>query len=242
MVGPVKLEFTKHMANEALVAAVLFVAVMAAVRRVLVDHGVERAPRGGLANAVEAMVMFVRDELVVPMGGHHVAHYTPIFLTYFFFILACNLAGLVPAAGTATGNATIALLLGSSVLVLLTGLGMVHQGPVAYFLHLVPAGTPWALWPLMLVLELVGSVIKCFVLSVRLFANMIAGHLVVGNILSLGVIGGKLATGLAVGMIFIAVPLAIGVAVLEVLVCLIQAYVFTMLAIMFVGAAVHPEH
>ena len=100
------------------------------------------------------------------------------------------------------------------------------------------------MWPLMFFLELIGPIIKCFVLCVRLFANMIAGHLVISNVLALGVIGKKamMPVGLAAISLAVGVPLAVGISGLEVLVCFIQAYVFTMLAVMFVGAAIHPEH
>lgn len=241
-IGPMKLEFTKHMAGMTLVALLLFLVVTAVARRVLHSLHKDRAPEGPLANMVESLVVFVRDELVVPIGGHHLEHYTPLFLTYFFFILTCNLMGMIPEFGGVTGNWTVTLFLGVSIWFTLTILGMVHQGPLHYFLHMVPPGTPGPMWPLMFILEFLGPIIKCFVLCVRLFANMIAGHLVISNILALGTIGGKLATGLAVSMIFIGVPLALGISMLEILVCFIQAYVFTMLSIIFVGAAVHPEH
>jgi len=242
--GPVKLEFTKQMLGVTVVAVVLGAALLLAGRRVLATVRAGRAPRGPLANLVEALLVFVRDELVTPMGGAHVAPYTPVFLTYFFFILSCNLSGLIPGFGGPTSSIAVTAALGGSVFVLLTFLGMWRQGPLKYFLHMVPPGTPWPMWPLMFVLEFVGPIIKCFVLCVRLFANMIAGHLVVSNILSLGVIGkgAMMPTGLAALSLAVGIPLVVGISLLEILVCLIQAYVFTMLAIVFVGAAVHPEH
>lgn len=241
-VGPVKLEFTKHMAGVTFVALIMFLVITAVARRVVHSMHKDRATEGVLGNMVEALVMFVRDELVKPIGGHHLEPYTPLFLTYFFFILSCNLAGMIPEFGGTTGNTAVTVCLGGSVWLILTLLGMYKQGPVHYFMHLVPPGTPLPMWPLMFLLEFLGPIIKCFVLCVRLFANMIAGHLVISNILALGAVGGKLASGMAVAMIFVGVPLALGISMLEVLVCFIQAYVFTMLSIIFVGAAVHPEH
>ncbi|MCY3024240.1 MAG: F0F1 ATP synthase subunit A [Planctomycetota bacterium] len=213
-IGPMKLEFTKHMAGV----------------------------RGALTNAVEAVVVFVRDEMVAPIGGHHLGHYTPLFLTYFLFILFANLLGMIPSFGTVTGNVGVTLALGGSVYVLVWILGMWNQGPMKYILHLVPPGTPFWMWPLMFVLELMGPLIKCFVLCVRLFANMIAGHLIVGTVLGLGAFGGALTAGLAAMMLAVGLPLALGISLLEILVCFIQAYVFTLLAVIFIGAAVHPEH
>jgi F-type H+-transporting ATPase subunit a len=242
--GPVKLEFTKHMLGLTGVAVLLTLVIILTARRVVGNIHAHRAPQGWLANLVEAVLVFVRDELVLPAGGPHLAHYAPIFITYFLFILACNLAGMIPEFGGVTGNIGVTAALGGSVFVILTGLGLAKQGPLKYFLHMVPPGTPWPMWPLMFVLEFVGPMIKCFVLCVRLFANMIAGHLVISNVLALGAIGkgAMMPVGLALLSLAIGVPLALGISLLEMLVCLIQAYVFTMLAIIFVGAAVHPEH
>jgi F-type H+-transporting ATPase subunit a len=185
--------------------------------------------------------VFVRDEMVAPMGGHHLAHYTPLFITYFMLILFSNLLGMIPEWGTATGNFWINVGLAGSVYALIWILGFANQG-FGYVLHLVPPGTPFWLWPLMFVLELAGPLIKCFVLSVRLYANMIAGHLIFGSILSLGVISSAVPIGTSAMMLGIGVPLCLGLSFLEVMVCLIQAYVFTLLAIIFIGGAVHPEH
>lgn len=233
-IGPIKFEFTKHMLGLTIVAAIFFVIVVTVARRVLAGLHANRAPSGPLANVVEALILFVRDEIVEPVGGHHLAHYTPLFLNYFFFLLLCNFMGMIPEFGGVTGNFGVTLMMGGSIYVLIWVLGMINQGPINYIVHLVPPGTPLWMWPLMFVLEILGPIIKCFVLSVRLFANMIAGHLIVSQLLGLGAVSGAL--------LFVGVPLALGVSVLEILVCLIQAYVFTLLAVVFIGAAVHPEH
>lgn len=240
----VKVQLSQHMLGILVVAVVVTAAVLVVARRVIRNVRMDCAPQGPLANMVEAILVFVRDELVVPTGGHHVAPYTPLFLTYFLFILVGNLAGMIPMFGGATGNIGVTAALGGSVFVTLTMLGICKQGPVKYFLNMVPHGTPWALWPLMFVLEFVGPIIKSFVLCVRLFANMIAGHLVISNVLVLGGIGkgAMMPVGLAIMSLCIGVPLALGITMLELLVCLIQAYVFTMLSVIFVSAAVHPEH
>jgi F-type H+-transporting ATPase subunit a len=244
-VGPFKLEFTKHMASITVAAALIFVAGMATAKRVMAGLHDNKAPKGRLANAFESVVMFVRDEMVEPMGGHHLGHYTPLFITYFMLILTCNIMGMVPdffgVWGTATGNFSVTLALGGSVYALIWILGLKNQG-FGYITHLVPPGTPLLLWPLMFGLELLGPVIKCFVLCVRLFANMIAGHLIVGNILNLGIIGSGVPIGTSIMMLGIGVPLCLGLSFLELMVCVIQAYVFTLLSVIFIGGAVHPEH
>lgn len=232
---PLKMEFSKHMASFTFAALLILVVALIVSRRVLAHLKAGRAPQGPLANLVEATIVFVRDEMVEPMGGHHLGHYTPLFILYFILIATCNYLGLVPDAfhlwGTATGNYSITLGLALTVYALIWILGIANQGPVNFIIHLVPPGTPWWLWPAMLLLELLGPIIKCFVLSVRLFANMIAGHLIVGQMLALGGV-----------LMLVGVPLALGVSLMELLVCVLQAYVFTLLACSFIGSAVHPEH
>jgi F-type H+-transporting ATPase subunit a len=234
MVGPFKLEFTKHMAGLTFAAVIFFILATLVARTVLAGLRQNKAPKGAFANAMEALIVFVRDEIVEPVGGHHLAHYTPLFLNYFFFLLLLNFLGMVPEYGGVTGNFGVTLAMGGSIYLLVWVLGMVNQGPINFIVHLVPPGTPLWMWPLMFVLELLGPLIKCFVLCVRLFANMIAGHLIISQLLGLGAISGAL--------LFLGVPLAIGISVLEILVCFLQAYVFTLLAVVFIGAAVHPEH
>jgi F-type H+-transporting ATPase subunit a len=234
------------MLSVGIVAALVFAAGMLVARRVLAGLRASRAPRGALANMVEAILVYVRDEIVVPVGGQHLGHYTPLFLTYFLFILAANLMGMLPwpPLGTATGNVGVTLALGGSIYALIWILGMVHQGPLNYLRHQVPPGTPWWMWPLMFPLEIMGPLIKCFVLCIRLFANMIAGHLIIGTVLGLGAFGAgaMMPWAIALIMLVLGLPLALGISMLEVLVALIQAYVFTLLAVVFIGAAVHPEH
>jgi F-type H+-transporting ATPase subunit a len=241
---PVRMEFTKHMFGMTIAAILIFMMATIVAKRVLANLKVDKAPKGGLANAFEAIISYIRDEIVEPVGGHHLGHYTPLFITYFIFILFLNLLGLVPEYGGVTGNAAVTLAMGGSIYALIWILGMYNQGPVNFVLHLVPPGTPLWMWPLMFVLELLGPLIKCFVLCVRLFANMIAGHLIVGTVLGLGAIGAKgtLSTGLAIMMLGIGIPLSLMITGLDVLVCFIQAYVFTLLAVIFIGGAVHPEH
>lgn len=247
-VGPLqcKAEFTKHMLSVTVVAALVFAASWLVARRVLAGIRGNAAPRGPLANLVEAVLVYVRDEMVVPVGGRHLGHYTPLFLTYFLFILTANLLGMVPwpPLGTATGNIGVTVALGGSVYALVWILGMWNQGPLNYLKHQVPPGTPWWMWPLMFVLELMGPLIKCFVLCVRLFANMIAGHLIIGTVLGLSTFGpgAMMPTAIGIIMLLLGVPLVLGISLLELLVALIQAYVFTLLAAVFIGAAVHPEH
>jgi len=241
-VGPFKLEFTKHMLDMTIIATLLGVVLVTVARRVLYNVRSDRAPHGPLANAVEAGLVFVRDDIVKPIGGHHLAPFAPLYLTFFFFILFCNLSGMVPVLFKGpTSNLAVTGALAMTVLVFLMFMGIKRQGLVGYFKNLVPSGIPWLLWPMIFAIEFVGSLMRCGVLAMRLFANMLVGHLVLPSILGLAVFkpgaAGMAAMGLVVG-----VPLALGLSGLELLICLIQAYVFTMLSVIFTSAAVHPEH
>ena len=173
-VGPFKLEFTRHMLDLTIIATLLAVVLVTVARRVLAGARADRAPEGRLANAVEAGLVFVRDDIVQPIGGPHLAHFAPLFLTYFFFILLCNMSGMVPKLFKGpTSNLAVTGGLALTVLVFLMFMGIKRQGPVGYFKNLVPSGIPWLLWPMIFLIEFIGSLMRCAVLAVRLFANML---------------------------------------------------------------------
>jgi len=186
---------------------------------------------------------WVRDEMVYATLGKEVGRkLTPYFLTLFFFILFMNLMGLVPHSVTATASIFVTGALAVVTFLSMIGGGMAVQGPLAFWKNLVPH-VPAAIWPLMLVVELAGLVIKPFALMIRLFANMTGGHMVVLSFMGLIFYFTALA-GPAVG--WASSPIALGFAVfimiIESFVALLQAYIFTQLTILFVGASLHPEH
>ncbi|MDF1610917.1 F0F1 ATP synthase subunit A [Stygiobacter electus] len=190
----------------------------------------------GVTNLTETLILFVRDEIAKPTIGKGYENFLPYLLTVFFFILTCNFLGLIPYGSTATGNISVTATLATlSFLVIQIG-GIWKNGFFGYFKGLLPHGIPAWLIPIMFVVELLGLFTKPFALAIRLFANMTAGHIV---ILAL------------IGLIFIlhtyvVVPISIAFALfiflLEILVALIQAYIFTMLSSLFIGMAVHQEH
>ncbi len=191
----------------------------------------------GFAAALEAMVLFVRDEIAIPnMGERAGRKFTPLLATMFFFILTCNLMGLFPLFATATGNISVTASLAVITFVVTQIMGMVENGPIGYFKSMVPPGVPFPLIFIMVPIEIFGLFTKPFALAMRLFANMIAGHTVVFALLGLII---------AMGSILVS-PFSIGFAVfidlLELLVAFIQAYIFTMLSSLFIGMAMHPEH
>jgi F-type H+-transporting ATPase subunit a len=189
-----------------------------------------------LANFFEVFIIFVRDEIAEPTLGKAYRYFLPFLLTLFFFILFGNILGLIPFSATFTSNiaatATLAIV---SFLMIQFG-GIRQNGFFGYFKGLVPHGIPLWLLPLMIPVEILGLFTKPFALAIRLFANMIAGHTVILALIGLIFF---------MGTIFIA-PVSIAFAVfiylLEILVALIQAYIFTMLSSLFIGMAVHQEH
>ena len=191
----------------------------------------------GMANVLESMVLFVRDEIAIPnMGAKGGKKFTPLLATMFFFILTCNLMGLIPLFTTATGNISVTASLAIITFLVTQIQGMVENGVVGYWKSLVPSGIPWPLIFIMVPIEIFGLFTKPFALAMRLFANMIAGHTVIFALLGLIIaLGSVLVSPFAVGF-------AVFINLLEILVAFIQAYIFTMLSSLFIGMAMHPEH
>lgn len=199
------------------------------------------APRGGVFyGMLEPVVLFVRDEMVYAiMGEHHGKKFVPLFLTMFFFILFMNLLGLVnlgAVGGTATANLAVTAGLSLVTFLYIHASGLKEHGPVKHWMNFIPHGIPWFAMPIIAVVEAVGLIVKPCALTVRLFANLTAGHLIVLGLFGLIYFFGSWLLALPIfGM-------AVGIYGLELFVCFVQAYVFTYLSILFIGAAVHPDH
>lgn len=225
------ISITKHvvfMWIAALILIITFIKVSNSYKKSLVPKGV--------TNLIEVLVVFVRDEIAKPTIGHGYEKFLPYLLTIFFFILTCNFLGLLPYAATSTSNlavtATLAII---SFLVIQIG-GILKNGFFGYFKGLLPHGIPFWLVPIMFVVELLGLFTKPFALAIRLFANMTAGHIVILALLGLIFI---LRTYFVVP---VSISFALFIYLLEILVALIQAYIFTMLSSLFIGMAYHQEH
>lgn len=191
----------------------------------------------GFANAIEAIVVFIRDDLAVPnIGKKEADKFLPFLLTAFLFILACNLLGLIPFGATATANINVTATLAVISFFMMIGGGIWHNGFFGYFRGLIPHGLPAWLLPLMIPLELMGLFTKPFALAVRLFANLTAGHVVILSLLGLIFIMKSLLIAP------VSVAFALGIYLLEIFVAFVQAYVFTLLSAVFIGMAVHQEH
>jgi F-type H+-transporting ATPase subunit a len=195
------------------------------------------APKG-VANMIEAVAVFVRDEIAIAhMGKKWGLIFSPYLLTLFFFILTNNLLGMVPGSYTATSNLNVTAALAILTLFLMIGAGMYAMGPIGYFKHMVPHGTPLLLAPLLIVIETLSTFVKPIALTIRLGANMTAGHIVILVMLSFLFIFQSALVGL-----FVSVPMAVAISMLEIIVAFIQAYVFTLLTAIFVGMLVHSSH
>src|SRR5438067_4431300 len=230
----VDISITKHVINMWIAAGILLLLLAAAVRRRAM------VPKGGY-NLVETFVLFVRDEIAVKNIGHHADLYTPYLCSAFFFILFMNVAGLLPipaiagkfpGISTATGNLGVTVVLALFTFVITQIAGMRAQGAVGYWAHLVPAGAPTWLFPIMVPVEVLGLFTKPFALTVRLFANMVAGHIVIFFLIALTVLISPLIAPVSVAF-------ALGIYLLELFVALVQAYVFTMLSAVFIGMTQH---
>ena len=203
-----------------------------------------RTGRGDIISRTFAgFCMYVRDEMVYPVMGEHTGkQFLPFFMTLFFFLVFMNVAGLIPFTATPTASIAVTFALAAIIMLVMVIGGMVVQGPINYFKHLVPE-VPWWLWPVMLIVELIGVIAKPFALMVRLFANMSGGHMVVLSFVDLIFLANSLA-GSTVG--WSVSPFAVGfgvfIMIIEAFVALLQAYVFTYLAILFVGGSLHPDH
>ncbi len=202
--------------------------------------GSRKAP-SGIANTMEALVQFIRLDVSKANIGHGFEKHTPFLLTVFMFILFCNLFGLIPYGSTATGDINVTLTLAVFTFFVIQIASVKAHGIVGFLKHLT-VGTHWALWIIMVPIEIIGLFTKPFALTVRLFANMTAGHIV---ILSLIFISFIMKSYVAAAVV--SVPFATFIYLLEIFVAFLQAFIFTMLTSLFIGLATaheggHDEH
>jgi F-type H+-transporting ATPase subunit a len=196
-----------------------------------------------LMRVFAGFVLFIRDEMVMPvLGEHNGKKLLPYFLFVFFFVAFQNLIGLAPHGLTPTACIFVTAALGTTTFGAMLILGMKEQGVANFWKHLIPPGLPSWLIPLMVVVEIIGLLVKPFALTIRLFANMMAGHLVVLSCMGLIFYFARDLGNLAYAVAVPSVGLAAFVMIIEGFVALMQAYIFTYLSILFVGACVHPEH
>jgi F-type H+-transporting ATPase subunit a len=247
IVQPLDLRLTKFMVLElvaAVLIAVIFIWVAGRAKR-------EGRPRGKLWNLFEGMLVFIRDQVARPAIAHDPHHYheadryLPFLWTIFFFVLACNIFGLLPWMGSATGALATTGALALITFITVVAAGMMKMGPVGFWTGQVPQmdlhpALGIVLKPMVFVIEVLGMFIKHFVLAVRLLANMMAGHLVLAVILAF--IAAATTHVLVWGSVtIVSIAGAVALSLLELFVAFLQAYIFTFLSALFIGMATH-EH
>ena len=233
-IGGTTLAVTQHLVMMWIVGAALIVFLSFAARS-------ETGAGKRLRTAVEAILIYIRDSILEPIFHERTEAYLPYFLTLFFFIFCCNLAGLVPYAATATGNISVTGGLALCTFMLMQFAGIKEQGLTSYLKHIAPSGIPWPVLIILYPIEILGMFVRCIALTIRLFANMIAGHIVALSFLYLIFIFGAMSKPVGFMVALPAVALALFISLLDVLVGLLQAYIFTILTALFVGASVHPH-
>ena len=259
---------TKHVFMLWLVAATVFLVVTVAVRGYLRQ---ERMIPRRFMNSIEALVEYLRDSVVQPnVGSKWVRTWTPLLLTLFIFILAANAIGLIPifdvvgllnhwvlhlpaesflmqlthGGSTATANFNVTAALAMVTFGAIIVAGSRAHGFVKHWKNLMPGGVSPALGIALIPIEILGMLVRPFALTMRLAANMTGGHIAILAILSFVFIFTQMAgaaVGMGVGLVF-SVPLAVGISALEIIVVLVQAYVFTLLTAVFIGMAIHAHH
>lgn len=208
-------------------------------------RGRDKAP-SGLQNLLEPLILFIRDDVAKSsIGEKKYEKYMPYLLTIFFFILLNNLLGIIPffpGGANVTGNIAVTGVMAACTLVITTFSGNRH-----YWVDIINTpGVPWWLKipvPLMPIVEIIGIITKPFVLMVRLFANMTAGHIIILGFVSIIIIFGQISPALGIGVGIPTAAFMIFMDLLELLVAFIQAYVFTLLSALYFGlATAEPEH
>ncbi len=195
------------------------------------------APVSRLGHALEALIIYVRDEVVEPnLGKKDTAKWMPFFLTLFFFFLTLNLLSLIPGFTAATGNINFAGAMAVMIFMVYNLAGILHNGPGHYLVNIFPKGVSWPIMLIIVPIELMGLVTKAFALCIRLFGNMTAGHIL---LLSLT---GLIIVFKTVWVAFGFLPMTLFIYCIEVLVAFLQAYIFTLLSALFVGMAIHQDH
>ncbi len=238
---PLQLQLTKFMVLE-VVVGLLMIGIFVPLAWRLKSG---KPPKGLLTNLFDTILLFLRDQVARPAIGRHDAdRFVPFLWTLFFFVLFCNLIGLVPWAGSPTGALAVTGTLAAVTFCTVAGAGMARFGAVGFWVGLVPhMELPLVLAlflkPMLFVIEVVGLCIKHGVLAVRLMANMFAGHLAVAVILGFIAAAADSWLVLWIGVTAASVLATVALYMLELFVAFLQAYIFAFLSALFIGMAVH---
>jgi len=246
-IGPfaVDLSPTKHVVFLFVAAILVFLTMWVTGRALRRQRAHENAPKG-FANAIEAMVLWVRNDIALENIGHDGAKFAPLIMSLFFFILYCNLLGLVPYGSTPTGNLAVTGALALVSFLVIEVSGFLKLGARGYLHTIFPpvpgmSGAGATIMSLAMgPIEILGKLVKPFALTVRLFGNMTAGHFVILSLLGLIFLFGDL-PGWNWGIGIASAGLVLGIMLLELFVAFLQAYVFALLTAVFIGLMQH-EH
>lgn len=233
---PIDLSITKNVFG-LFIAAIVILIVFFSVAKSYKTRG-KSSPKG-LQSLIEPIIIFIRDEVVKPSIGKHYEKFLPLLLSIFFFIFINNLMGLIPIfpfGANLTGNIAVTMVLALVVFFVVSFSGNKH-----YWKHIFMPDVPPALWILLIPIELLGVILKPFVLMLRLFANITAGHIIILGFFSLIFIFGEKNAVAGFGTSILSVAFTLFMSVLELLVAFLQAYVFTLLASLYIGSATE-EH
>lgn len=243
LVRPFDISITKNVASLMFTAVLLISLVLGTARWYRKHDASEKAPEG-FAGLMEMMIMMVNDDIIKPsVGEKHYRKYSPYLLTAFFFIFICNLMGLIPffpGGANVTGNIAVTMMMALFTFIAINVFADKH-----YWKEILWPDVPMFLKfpiPIMQIIELFGIVSKPFSLMVRLFANIMAGHMMVLGLVSVIFVTVKLGPVINGSMTVIAMVFGLVINCLELLVAFIQAYVFTMLSAVFIGMAHQEEH
>ena len=258
---------TKHVLMLWLVALIVSIVVIIPTRKYLSSNGKKKS---NWVTLIEYIVEFVKDTIAAPnVGPNWVMTWTHLFLTLFFFILFANGIGMIPifdtiglldrfllktdshstinnllhGGVTVTGNFNVTAGLAAVTFFSIIIAGVKKHGFIKHWTNLVPHGLAWPVYIILIPIELMGLFVKPFALTMRLAANMTGGHIAILALLSLMAIIGEMFSGAAgIGVAFISIPMAAAISGLEIIVVLVQAYVFTLLTAVFVGMAINVHH
>ena len=259
---------TKHVLMLWIVAVIVLIVIVYPVRAYLSSNGKKKSK---WVTFIEYIVEFVKNTISSPnVGPNWVMTWTPLFLTFFFFILFANGIGMIPifdtiglldrfflktdahstinnmlhGGVTATGNFNVTAGLAVVTFFSIIIAGVKKHGFIKHWKNLVPHGLAWPVYIILIPIELMGLFVKPFALTMRLAANMTGGHIAILALLSLMAIIGEMfaSASVGIGVGFIAVPMAAAIYGLEIIVILVQAYVFTLLTAVFVGMAINVHH
>ncbi len=230
------LSLTRNVVQMIIAMILLVVILISMAGKYARGVGTNKAPTG-LQNAIEPVITFIRDEVAKPNLGHEYKKYLPYLLTIFFFILLNTIFGLIPGSANVSGNIAFTAVLGVISFLVISFNGTRH-----YWGHIFNPPVPMGIKPILVLVEVLGVFTKPFALIIRLFANMVAGHIIIICLVSLIFIFGGLSRGIGWSFSPVSIAFSVFIYLIEILVGFIQAFIFTNLTAVFIGQAIEDVH